>query len=179
MSGPAEERWRGAARPYDPNRQSSRHPNPRNMSAHGGLRGGHQPSHAPNNTSNSTWGDARDPSSGLSQEPHIPVRGFNAAEAKAALKKGMLLPLWLLCPGGNIQTRPDPTRPSRISTINCVCVCVASKPFFYKLQAKDANHRASGPWGSKANAMANGKDFFLELRKQVTALRQGGNAAGG
>ncbi|PTU17809.1 hypothetical protein P175DRAFT_0504564 [Aspergillus ochraceoroseus IBT 24754] len=115
------------------------------MSAHGGLRGGHQPSHAPNNTSNSTWGDARDPSSGLSQEPHIPVRGFNAAEAKAALKKG---------PG-------------------------ASKPFFYKLQAKDANHRASGPWGSKANAMANGKDFFLELRKQVTALRQGGNAAGG
>jgi hypothetical protein len=33
--------------------------------------------------------------------------------------------------------------------------------------------------GVIANTMANGKDFFLELRKQVTALRQGGNVAGG
>lgn len=30
-----------------------------------------------------------------------------------------------------------------------------------------------------ANTMANGKDFFLELRKQVTSLRQGENVAGG
>lgn len=32
---------------------------------------------------------------------------------------------------------------------------------------------------SPANTMANGKDFFVELRKQVTALRQGGNIPGG
>ncbi|KAK9643630.1 hypothetical protein V6Z96_008333 [Aspergillus fumigatus] len=30
-----------------------------------------------------------------------------------------------------------------------------------------------------ANTMANGKDFFLELRKQVTALRQGATVPGG
>lgn len=34
-------------------------------------------------------------------------------------------------------------------------------------------------YGDTANTMANGKDFFIELRKQVTALRQGGTVAGG
>ncbi|RAH40432.1 uncharacterized protein BO95DRAFT_447897 [Aspergillus brunneoviolaceus CBS 621.78] len=54
------------------------------------------------------------------------------------------------------------------------------RPFFYKPQSKDTNNnRASGPWGAKPNQMANGKDFFLELRKQVTALRQGNPVAGG
>ncbi|PLN79323.1 hypothetical protein BDW42DRAFT_173190 [Aspergillus taichungensis] len=52
------------------------------------------------------------------------------------------------------------------------------RPFFYKL-GKDAGNRPSGPWGSKPNTMANGKDFFLELRKQMTTLQQGGNTAGG
>lgn len=55
------------------------------------------------------------------------------------------------------------------------------KPFIYKPMGKDVNNmRPSGPWGSKPNTMANGKDFFLELRKQVTALQNGGgNVAGG
>ncbi|PYH48818.1 uncharacterized protein BP01DRAFT_353117 [Aspergillus saccharolyticus JOP 1030-1] len=53
------------------------------------------------------------------------------------------------------------------------------RPFFYKPQGKDTNNRAGGPWGAKPNQMANGKDFFLELRKQVTALRQGNPVAGG
>ncbi|RMJ25804.1 hypothetical protein PHISP_03319 [Aspergillus sp. HF37] len=54
------------------------------------------------------------------------------------------------------------------------------RPFVYKPPGKDVNSsRSSGPWGSKPNTMANGKDFFLELRKQVTALREGGNNAGG
>ncbi|KAF4251564.1 hypothetical protein LV164_003229 [Aspergillus fumigatus] len=54
------------------------------------------------------------------------------------------------------------------------------KPFFYRPNGKDANsNRASGPWGAKPNTMANGKDFFLELRKQVTALRQGATVPGG
>ncbi|RDW83762.1 uncharacterized protein DSM5745_04088 [Aspergillus mulundensis] len=55
----------------------------------------------------------------------------------------------------------------------------APRTYFYKTPGKDAGNRASGPWGSKPNTMANGKDFFLELRKQVTALRQGGSVAGG
>ncbi|KAL4865651.1 hypothetical protein BDV12DRAFT_174306 [Aspergillus spectabilis] len=139
MSGAADDRWRRGGRAYDQNRQSGqRHSNPRAMSAHGGPRGGQQNA----NASNNNWGDSREV---LNQEQHIPVGGFNAGEAKAALSRG---------PG-------------------------APKPFFYKPQGKDANNRGNGPWGSKPNTMANGKDFFLELRKQITALRQGGTVSGG
>ncbi|KAL6236750.1 hypothetical protein BDW75DRAFT_229265 [Aspergillus navahoensis] len=137
MSGAADDRssWRGG-RAFDQNRQSGqRQSNSRAMSAHGGSRGGQQSS----NTSHTSWADEV---SAASQDQHTPVGGFNAAEAKAALRR-------------------------------------APKPYFYKAQGKDANNRASGPWGSKPNTMANGKDFFLELRKQVTALRQGGSVAGG
>ncbi|KAL2866185.1 uncharacterized protein BJX67DRAFT_382002 [Aspergillus lucknowensis] len=138
MSGHTDDRWHGS-RTYEQNRQSGqRHSNPRAMSAHSGPRGGQQNATTPSNN----WGDSREQLSGPNQEPHVPVGGFNAAEAKAALKK-------------------------------------APKPFFYKLQGKDSSKGAGGPWGSKPNTMANGKDFFVELRKQVSALRQGGTVAGG
>lgn len=72
-------RWRGG-RPQDQNRQSGqRHSNSRNMGAHSGNRGGQSP--AP-------WSDSRDQlATGPSQE-HVPVRGFNSAELKAALRRG-------------------------------------------------------------------------------------------
>ncbi|PLB46019.1 hypothetical protein P170DRAFT_439708 [Aspergillus steynii IBT 23096] len=153
MIGP-EDRWRGG-RPYDHNRQSGqRHPNARNMNMHGGARGGQNQNPHQNPNQNQSQnpnargaGDSRDQLSaaGLSQDQHVPVRGFNAAEAKGALRRG---------PG-------------------------APRPFFYKTPGKDANNRSGGPWGSKPNSMASGKDFFLELRKQVTTLKQGGNVAGG
>ncbi|THD00371.1 hypothetical protein EYZ11_000098 [Aspergillus tanneri] len=114
---------------------------------HGGSRG-QIPNQNPNHNVSNAWGESRDQlaaasgAGGPAQEPHVPVRGFNAAEAKGALRR-------------------------------------APKPFFYKTGGKDANNRPSGPWGSKPNAMANGKDFFLELRKQVTTLKQDGNIAGG
>ncbi|KAL1969114.1 hypothetical protein VTN77DRAFT_368 [Rasamsonia byssochlamydoides] len=54
------------------------------------------------------------------------------------------------------------------------------KPAIYKPTSKEvANSRPSGPWASKPNTMANGKDFFLELRKQVSSLQQGGSVPGG
>ncbi|KAE8164151.1 hypothetical protein BDV40DRAFT_261375 [Aspergillus tamarii] len=136
MSGPGDDRWRGG-RTYDQNRQSGqRHSMHRTMSAHSGSRGGQN--------QNTTWGESRDQlPTGPAQEQHVPVRGFNAAEAKGALKRNSREP----------------------------------KPFFYKPGGKDTNR--SGPWGSKPNTMANGKDFFLELRKQITTLRQGDNVAGG
>ncbi|XRM38479.1 hypothetical protein ABZX51_001892 [Aspergillus tubingensis] len=82
-------RWRGG-RPYDQNRHSAqRHSNARTMSAHGGSRGGQN-----------NWGDSRDQfASGPQQEQHVPVRGFNAAEAKGALRKG---------PGGAYTTTAHP-----------------------------------------------------------------------
>ncbi|KAL1999079.1 hypothetical protein VTN02DRAFT_5078 [Thermoascus thermophilus] len=142
MSGPGDDRWRGS-RPYDYNRQSvQRHSaGPRSMGSQGGARGGHG-ANLPN-----AWGGPREQvPAGPPQEQHIPVRGFNAAESKGALRRG---------PG-------------------------ESKPVVYKPTGKEVNNnRASGPWASKPNTMANGKDFFLELRKQVSALQQGGGVAGG
>ncbi|KAJ5934602.1 hypothetical protein N7466_004149 [Penicillium verhagenii] len=49
-----------------------------------------------------------------------------------------------------------------------------TKPTFYKPTGKDTNNqRSGGPWGAKSNTMANGKDFFIELRKQVASLQKG------
>ncbi|KIV95656.1 hypothetical protein, variant [Exophiala mesophila] len=50
----------------------------------------------------------------------------------------------------------------------------------YKPEAKPQPGRSESPWGTKAGTMANGKDFWLELRKQVFALQQsGGTSQGG
>ncbi|KAE8382698.1 hypothetical protein BDV26DRAFT_253000 [Aspergillus bertholletiae] len=136
MSGPGDDRWRGGRTGHDQNRQSGqRHSLHRTMSAQSGPRGGQN---------QNTWGESRDQlSTGPTQEQHVPVGGFNAAEAKGVLRR-------------------NPREP---------------KPSPYKPGGKDTNR--SGPWGSKSNTMANGKDFFLELRKQITTLRQGDNVAGG
>ncbi|KAJ5263673.1 hypothetical protein N7478_011278 [Penicillium angulare] len=99
MSGSGDNKWRG------PGRQSSqRHAGNGNRDRTGGQ-GGAQ-------GGNASW---TGPSQ--AQEQHVPVRGFNAAEAKNVLRR--------------------------------------------------------------ANTMANGKDFFVELRKQVAALQKGGPPVGG
>ncbi|KAK4698095.1 hypothetical protein P7C71_g53, partial [Lecanoromycetidae sp. Uapishka_2] len=38
------------------------------------------------------------------------------------------------------------------------------------------NAKSGGPWAPNSRNMANGKDFYVELRKQVTALQQGSAA---
>ncbi|EER29440.1 hypothetical protein D8B26_004017 [Coccidioides posadasii str. Silveira] len=147
MSGAGDDRWRGG-RGYDPNRPAGQ----RHHSA--GFRdrsmGGHQQDrHGQRGQGNimnagNAWG-------GPAQEPHIPVRGFNGAELKDALRKGY-----------------EPAGPGE------------PQPMAYKSNGKDANNiRSSGPWASKPNTMVNGKDFFLELRKQISGLQQSGNVPGG
>ncbi|KAJ6130156.1 hypothetical protein N7512_002936 [Penicillium capsulatum] len=130
MSGSGENRWRGG-----PSRQSSqRHQNNANRDRASGGQG------------DGRGGNAAWAASGPAQEPHVPVRGFNAGEAKNILKKG---------PGD-------------------------SKASFYKPTGKDTNNQRSGaPWGSKSNTMAGGKDFFVELRKQITTLQRSGPPVGG
>ncbi|KAL5340322.1 hypothetical protein BJX70DRAFT_396830 [Aspergillus crustosus] len=161
MSGAADDRWHGGGRAYDQNRQSGqRNSNPRAMSAHGGPRGGQQNA----NASTLNWADSMD------QEQHTPVGGFNAGEAKAALRRGMVMVQEVRTPFYEFST---------ILHERVTDQPLGPKPFFYKPQGKDANNRGNGPWGSKPNTMANGKDFFLELRKQITAVRQGGAVAGG
>ncbi|KAJ5191415.1 uncharacterized protein N7498_010400 [Penicillium cinerascens] len=126
MSGPGENRWRGG-----PSRQSSQ------RQSNNGNRGGGQG--GPRNDNSSSG------ASGPSQEQHVPVRGFNASEARNLLKRG----------SGEPKATP------------------------YKPAGKDNNQRSGGPWGSKLNTMANGKDFFLELRKQVASLQRTGPPVGG
>ncbi|KAJ5238730.1 hypothetical protein N7468_003349 [Penicillium chermesinum] len=119
-------RWRG------PSRQSSQ----RNSGA--GNRDRAQGGHGGSQGNNTAWA-----TSASSQAQHVPVRGFNATEAKNILKR-------------------EP------------------KAVIYKPTGKDANNQRSGsPWGSKANTMVNGKDFFVELRKQVASLQRGGPPVGG
>ncbi|KAL1954502.1 hypothetical protein VTO42DRAFT_1113 [Malbranchea cinnamomea] len=151
MSAAGDDRWRGG-RSYDPHRQRYQGGSLRERSM-GGSGGHHHDRHGGhrnqgNNMSGPhSWGP---PPAGFSQEQHVPVRGFNAAEAKDALRKGYQ--------AANAGGTP---------------------PLVYKPTNKDANiGYRSGPWGSRPNAMVNGKDFFLELRKQVTALQQGGSVAG-
>ncbi|GJP92603.1 PAP2 family protein [Aspergillus niger] len=182
MSGPGEERWRGG-RSYDQNRHSAqRQSNARTMSAHGGSRGGQH-----------NWGDSRDQfASGPQQEQHVPVRGFNAAESKGALRKGAFRPTSVrgMTPANTQLALGSRTGrcayrycSPETNVYDCLLLTPISspepRPYHYKPQGKDVNNRASGPWGAKPNQMANGKDFFLELRKQVTALQQGGTVAGG
>ncbi|KAJ5317348.1 hypothetical protein N7508_001856 [Penicillium antarcticum] len=120
MSGPGENRWRGG-----PSRQSSQR-NGGNRDKTGGQGGARD--------ANAAWNASSAP-----QEQHVPVRGFNAAEAKNVLKRG-----------------PKESKPNQ-----------------YKPTTKDAPNRASGAWGTKPHLMANGKDFFVELRKQITSLQRG------
>ncbi|KAK8191441.1 hypothetical protein IWZ00DRAFT_544641 [Phyllosticta capitalensis] len=75
------------------------------------------------------------------QEEHTPVNGFNSKEAKDTLKK------WYQ----ESQTGND------------------GKQLLYKPQG-DVAPRAAGPWGSKPNTMANGQDFWVQVRKQIGAL---------
>ncbi|KAK4508286.1 hypothetical protein PRZ48_002024 [Zasmidium cellare] len=50
-----------------------------------------------------------------------------------------------------------------------------SAPVVYKVQEGQGGQRGSGgAWGSKANHMANGQPFFLQLAKQVATFEGGG-----
>ncbi|KAJ5603308.1 hypothetical protein N7537_006264 [Penicillium hordei] len=49
----------------------------------------------------------------------------------------------------------------------------------YKSHSKDGPTQRSTVWGPKAHNMANGKDLFLELRKQVASLQRSGPPVGG
>jgi hypothetical protein len=137
-----------------------------------GRRGGAGRGQNPNKpTENTTNGPAlisrndskrSDAAAAPAQEEHIPVNDFNAQEVRVGLKNTSEV-----------------------------------KPAIYKPAEKAAPAARSGsPWASKrtcyclnypgryltraANMTASGKDFFVELRKQVALLQQsGGTTMGG
>lgn len=108
-----------------------------------GPRGGQQNSNAPS----TSWADEV---SSLDTEQHVPVGGFNAAEAKAALRRGeydchcwvLMLTILSLGPGGMEISTPNRIGKSLIRA-------PAPRSYFYKSPGKDATNRAAGPWGSK------------------------------
>ncbi|KAF3484055.1 uncharacterized protein GIQ15_03379 [Arthroderma uncinatum] len=88
MSGAGDDRWRGG-RGYDHGRPSGqRHQGggyrDRQSGTHQQDRHGHRNQVNNNMTATAAW---TGPPSGPSREPHIPVRGFNSAELKDALRK--------------------------------------------------------------------------------------------
>ncbi|KAI9741028.1 MAG: hypothetical protein M1834_002739 [Cirrosporium novae-zelandiae] len=102
-------------------------------------------------TSGGAWGNNRTHRGLGFHDQHTPVGNFNSREVEEALKRG--------CDG---------------------LTAAETKPQQYKPSGKESsNSKGSSPWGSKPNQMSNGKDFFLELRKQVTQLQQKENVAGG
>ncbi|KAM5456588.1 hypothetical protein McanCB49686_003219 [Microsporum canis] len=161
MSGAGDDRWRGG-RGYDHGRpQGQRHHSggyrDRQSGSHQQDRHGHRNQMNNNMTATAAW---TGPPGGPSREPHIPVRGFNSVELKDALRKDYKKG----GQGANPLAADVPEEP---------------QPVIYRPTGKDGNPvRPSGPWGSKPNSMANGKDFFLELRKQISGLQQS-NVQGG
>ncbi|KAI4191258.1 MAG: hypothetical protein L6R41_000185 [Letrouitia leprolyta] len=49
----------------------------------------------------------------------------------------------------------------------------------YKSSSQAQGVKSGSPWASKANTMGNNKDFFLELRKQLTSIQQHGSERAG
>ncbi|KAK2800463.1 hypothetical protein FQN50_008138 [Emmonsiellopsis sp. PD_5] len=118
MSG-GDDRWRGG-RGYDQNRQSGqRHQGgslrDRSMGGHQQDRHGHR-GHGNHMNAANSWGS---PHGGPPQEQHIPVKSFNAAESRDALKQGYQ----------NVGVRGP----------------LVYKPTGKEAN----NARSSGPWGSK------------------------------
>jgi len=158
MSGTGDERWRGGrGASYEQNRQSGqqqRQSGARDKPS-SAQQGGRQ------NTQNQGQSQGQDTGSGkawsgldlagpatTTQGGHVPVKGYNAQEVEQALRREQ---------EGAVATK--------------------SKPLQYKPSGKEgSNPRQSNPWASKPNTMASGKDFFLELRKQISTFQ---NAQGG
>ncbi|CAF9933262.1 MAG: hypothetical protein HETSPECPRED_008579 [Heterodermia speciosa] len=160
MSGASDERWRPARGQQMPPQNPSRQNNPQQRPNVSRERGG------------GAWQNndrgAKEPSPYGPQEQFPSAKGFNAQEIRDALKQAYN--------GGGSED---------------------DKPLKYKAPAGQANAaKQGGPWGAKrtisrktvevrsmltyaANTMAGGKDFFLELRKQVSTLQQGTERAGG
>jgi len=54
-----------------------------------------------------------------------------------------------------------------------------AKAPLYKPETKSQTAAPQSPWGVKPGAMANGKDFWLDLRRQVAGLQQTGGVSQG
>ncbi|KAJ5745592.1 hypothetical protein N7520_010774 [Penicillium odoratum] len=153
-------RWRG------PSRQSSQRHSGNGNNHRTGGQAGQAGSQGGSQGGNNAWGG-----SSPAQDLHVSVRGFNATEAKNILKRGRT--------GTGVVFSTAQSHCLKYIGSNGYLVA-ETKPTFYKPNGKDTNNqRSGGPWGAKSNTMANGKDFYIELRKQVASLQKAGPPVGG
>ncbi|KAJ5698318.1 hypothetical protein N7462_000323 [Penicillium macrosclerotiorum] len=103
----------------------------------------------------SRGGNASWASSSPSQDQHVPVCGFNATEAKNVLKRARC---------NTLSNMPIPQNRNHSS--------ISRRE---KMRTTNEDHGAR----RVSNTMANGKDFFIELRKQVAARQRDGPPVGG
>ncbi|EXJ88433.1 hypothetical protein A1O1_05363 [Capronia coronata CBS 617.96] len=112
----------------------------------------------------------------------------NASQARRGAKAGsnMNRSIDSVHNGSARQATPPPEQHVAMAGFNSDAVEAVlrqgldTKAPVYKPETTPQTTKPESPWGLKPGAMANGKDFWLDLRKQVAALQQtGGTSQGG
>ncbi|KAI9771827.1 MAG: hypothetical protein M1840_001597 [Geoglossum simile] len=173
-----EPSWRGRGQQNSrnpPNQQQRRGGSRERPSAGGYQNQGRQGSgnQGPATIQGNVWAGERpnrgQNSGAMPEEQHVSVRGFNGRETRDALRKGELLLLPALC-----LKQSAANAVVGYTGFQDAINAADSKPVVYKVSGGESNSaRATGPWGSKSNTMANGQDFFVQLRKGMAGLQQG------
>jgi len=131
-----------------------------------------------NNQRQSTSAAAsRDGSHSVTQNKKVGKQGSNLSKSTDNVQNGPTSPATSVPP-------PDDHAPTAGYNSGAVEAMLKQgydgKATLYKPDAKAQTSNPQSPWGVKPGAMASGKDFWLELRRQVAALQQtGGISQGG
>ncbi|KAI4290107.1 MAG: hypothetical protein L6R35_000627 [Caloplaca aegaea] len=110
---------------------------------------------------NNDRGNREVPQQGSAQDQHVSVNGFNTQDARNLLKNGV----WTL----RFCSEDAALTYQQVSAQN-----TRRQPIIRLLQVQ-----LKAPDPGLPNSMGNGKDFFLELRKQLTSLQQHGSERAG
>ncbi|MCJ1287366.1 hypothetical protein MMC26_006715 [Xylographa opegraphella] len=156
MSGIGDERWRNS-RGQPPTQSQANQRAKQGASRKGSYNNAPQdkssgkPDTVSTMASGNAWGNERNKSEpqNATADQQPAAAGFNAKDTREFLKRAF----------------------ASISSED-------SKALRYKAPTGFPSTKAGGPWASKPNTMGSGKDFFLELRKQVSALQQTERAGG-
>ncbi|MCJ1291379.1 hypothetical protein MMC34_002922 [Xylographa carneopallida] len=156
MSGIGDERWRNSR--GQPPTQSQLNQRPKQGASRKGSynkfpqeTSNEKPDSVKAMASGNAWGNERNKGEArnTTTDPQAAVAGFNAKDTREFLKRAFT----------SIRSED-------------------SKVLRYKAPPGPASTKTGGPWALKPNTMGSGKDFFLELRKQVSALQQTERAGG-
>ncbi|OAP63701.1 hypothetical protein AYL99_02928 [Fonsecaea erecta] len=124
-------------------------------------RGGKAGSNLSRSSDNIQNGPTTTPTTPAPSDDHVPIAGFNADVVEAMLKQGYEAK----APLHKLDNKPQATNPQ--------------SPWGVKCEYSPA-HQTISINSVEAGAMASGKDFWLDLRRQVFALQQtGGISQGG